>query len=166
MPSTAWKRLPHETARYADWNDATLSVAAVSSPRIQPEILFRLAKSPESNEPAAVLGAAEWFALGFEIVDGSGQHTALVVGEPIYLDAEDVSKLSTELGDFSIRMLKDNELVDEADGRNAFANAAPLSEGDLITAGALVTPLPIAAGDVWIAALSGIPPSSLTLRIT
>jgi 2-keto-4-pentenoate hydratase len=41
-----------------------------------------------------------------------------------------------------------------------------LQPGDLISTGALTTSLPIADGDVWIASLSGIPPSSLTLRIT
>ena len=41
-----------------------------------------------------------------------------------------------------------------------------LQAGDIISTGALTTSLPIAAGEVWIASLSGIPPSSLTLRVT
>jgi 2-keto-4-pentenoate hydratase len=40
-----------------------------------------------------------------------------------------------------------------------------LQAGDIIGTGALTTSLPIAPGDTWIASLSGIPPSSLTLRI-
>jgi 2-keto-4-pentenoate hydratase len=182
--SLVWVRLHDDTVRYADWNEATLSIAAMQSPTIQPEIVFQLANAPASSDPAAVLEATEWIALGFEIVDSAdgGLHAALIVGEPVYVEADDRSKLATELAEFTVKVLKNNVLVGEGAGKNAFGSPAlcvggladamthrggdALQAGDLISTGALAKPLTVAAGDVWIASLSGIPPSALTLRVT
>jgi 2-oxo-3-hexenedioate decarboxylase len=197
LETLAWAHMYDDTVSYADWNDATLSMASMLSPRIEPEIVFCLARTPESSDPVAVLQAAEWYALGFEIIDcvfpdwkfqpadfvaARGLHAALVVGEPVYVEPEDVDKLVTEMAAFTVRLLRNNALVEEGGAKNALESPVlcvgelaealqrrggeTLQAGDLITTGALTTSLPIAAGDTWIASLSGIPPSSLTLRVS
>jgi 2-oxo-3-hexenedioate decarboxylase len=197
LETLAWAHMYDDTVRYADWNDASLSIASMVSPKIEAEIVFSLARAPESNDPVAVLEATEWIALGFEIIDcvfpdwkfqpadfvaARGLHAALVVGEPVYIEPDKIAKLATELAEFTVRLLKNNELVGEGAGKNALTNPAlcvaelgealkrrggeTLQPGDLISTGRLTTSLPIAPGETWIASLAGIPPSSLTLRVT
>ena len=197
LETVAWAHMFDDTVRYADWNDAKLSIASMFSPRIEPEIVFRLAHPPASADPIAVLEATEWYALGFEIIDcvfpdwtfqpadfvaSRGLHAALIVGEPVYIEPEDIAKLATDLEQFTVRLLRNNELVDQGAGTNALTSPAlcvgelaealkrrggeTLQAGDLVSTGTLTTSQPMTAGDTWIAALSGIPPSALTLRVT
>jgi 2-oxo-3-hexenedioate decarboxylase len=196
LETLVWAHMYDDTVRYADWNDARLSIAQMVAPKIEPEIVFRLAQVPASSDPAAVLAATEWIALGFEIIDcvfpdwkfqpadfvaSRGLHAALVVGEPVFIEPEDIAKRVAELEAFTVRLLKNNELVEEGAGKNALKSPAlcvgelfealkrrggeTLQAGDLITTGTLTTSLPMSAGDTWIASLSGLSPSALTLRV-
>jgi 2-oxo-3-hexenedioate decarboxylase len=196
LETLVWAHLYDDTVHYADWNDARLAVASMIAPKIEPEIVFKLAKTPASGDPAAVLEATEWYALGFEIIDcafpdwkfqpadfvaARGLHAALIVGEPVYVEPEDITQLVTDLAEFTVRLLRNNELVEEGAAKNALKSPAlciaelaaaltrrggeTLQAGDIISTGTLTTSLPIAPGDTWIASLSGIPPSSLTLRV-
>jgi 2-oxo-3-hexenedioate decarboxylase len=124
----------------------------------------------------------DWKFQPADFVAARGLHAALVVGEPVYVEPEDVDKLVTEMAAFTVRLLRNNALVEEGGAKNALESPVlcvgelaealqrrggeTLQAGDLITTGALTTSLPIAAGDTWIASLSGIPPSSLTLRVS
>jgi 2-keto-4-pentenoate hydratase len=197
LETLVWAHLYDDTVHYAEWNEAKLAMASMFSPKIEPEIVVKLARPPASSDPVAVLEATEWIALGFEIIDcvypdwkfqpadfvaSRGLHAALVVGEPVYVEPEDIERLAKELAEFTVRLLRNNELVEEGAGKNALKSPAlcvgelaealkrrggeTLQAGDLISTGTLTTSLPIAAGDTWIASLSGIPPSSLTLRVT
>jgi 2-oxo-3-hexenedioate decarboxylase len=197
LETLVWAHMYDDTVRYADWNDARLSIAPMFSPKIEPEIVFMLSKPPVSADPIAVLEATEWIALGFEIIDSvfpdwtfqpadfvasRGLHAALVVGEPVYVEPEDIAQLVTDLAEFTVRLLRNNELVEEGAAKNALKSPAlcigelaaaltrrggeTLQAGDIISTGTLTTSLPIAPGDTWIASLSGIPPSSLTLRVS
>jgi 2-keto-4-pentenoate hydratase len=196
LETLVWAHVYDDTVHYADWNDKTLSMGAMFLPKIEPEIVFMLSKTPASSEPAAVLEAIEWYALGFEIIDcvfpdwkfqpadfvaSRGLHAALVVGEPVYVEPEDIEKLVTEMSAFTVRLLRNNELVEEGGAKNALKSPVlclgelaeamkrrggeTLQAGDIISTGTLTASLPITAGDTWIASLNGIPPSSLTLRI-
>jgi len=197
LETLVWAHLYDDTVRYADWNDATLAIAPMFSPKIEPEVVFKLAKTPASSDPVAVLEATEWYALGFEIIDcvfpdwkfqpadfvaARGLHAALVIGEPVYVEPGDIAGLVGDMASFTVRLLKNNEMVEEGEARNALQSPAlcvaelaealrrrggeTLQPGDLVTTGTLTTALLIASDDTWIASLSGIPPSSLTLRIT
>ena len=196
LDTVTWAHLYDDTVRYADWNDATLSIASMLAPKIEPEIVFRLAQPPASGDAVAVLEATEWIALGFEIIDSvypdwkarpadfvasRGVHAALVVGEPLYIEPDTIVKLAGELADFSVRVLKNNEMVAEGVGATVLKSPAlcvgelaaamarrggeTLQAGDVICTGSLTTAMPIAPSETWIASLSGIPPSALTLRI-
>jgi 2-oxo-3-hexenedioate decarboxylase len=197
LDTLVWAHVYDDTVRYADWNDAKLSIASMLSPKIEPAIVFKLARTAASSDPIAVLEATEWYALGFEIIDcvfpdwkfqpadfvaARGLHAALVIGEPVYVEPEDIAQLVTDMAAFTVRLLRNNAMVEEGAAENALKSpvlcVAELGEalkrrggemlqaGDVISTGTLTTALPIAAGEVWIASLSGIPPSSLTLRIT
>jgi len=81
-----------------------------------------------------------------------------------------------------VRLLKNGQLVEEGAGKNVLESpalcvgelneamkrrtGAPLQGGDVITTGALTNSLFMTAGDTWIASLTGLPPSALTLRVT
>ena len=197
LETLVWAHLYDDTVRYADWNDMTLSTASMIAPKIEPEIVFKLAQAPASSDPVAVLEATEWYALGFEIIDcvfpewkfqpadfvaARGLHSALVVGEPVYVEPGDIAQLVTDMAAFTVRLLRNNEMVEEGAAKNALKSpllclgelgealtrrgGETLQAGDIISTGTLTTSLPITAGDIWIASLSGIPPSSLTLRAT
>jgi 2-oxo-3-hexenedioate decarboxylase len=197
LDTLVWAHLYDDTVCYADWNDAKLAIGSMIAPKIEPLIVFKLATTPASSDPAAVLEATEWYALGFEIVDcvfpdwkfqpadfvaARGLHTALVVGEPVYVEPEDIAQLVTDMAEFTVRLLRNNELVEEGAAKNVLNSpvlcvgelaealkrrgSETLQAGDVISTGTLTTSLPMAVGDTWIASLSGIPPSSLTLRIT
>lgn len=196
LDTLVWAHIYDDTVRYADWNDATLSIASMRSPKIEPGIVFKLAQTPASSDPVAVLEATEWYALGFEIIDcvfpdwefqpadfvaARGLHAALVIGEPVYVEPDDIAKLATDLSKFTVRLLRNNQLVEEGAAENVLESPAlcvgellealkrrggdTLQAGDIISTGTLTTSLPITAGDTWIASLSGIPPSSLTVRV-
>ena len=89
-----------DTVHYADAGSATLSIAGMSAPKIEPEIVFRLRGPVDAGtaDAAGVLGSVEWVALGFEIIDcvfpdwkfqpadfvaAYGLHAALIVGTPL-----------------------------------------------------------------------------------
>src|SRR5580693_4349727 len=52
LETLVWAHMYDDTVRYADWNDAKLSIASMVAPKIEPEIVFRLAKTPESADAA------------------------------------------------------------------------------------------------------------------
>src|SRR4051812_22481122 len=99
------------TLSYAIEGKATLSVAGLAQPRIEPEICFGLkASPPRSKDPAEILSAIEWVAHSFEIVQctlpgwqmkvgdstaANGLHGALIVGRKMPVAAIEnlVSKL-------------------------------------------------------------------------
>ena len=134
LDTVAWAHMYDDTVRYAPANDASLSLAHMRSPKIEPEIVFRLAKPPGAGgvDAAAVLAAVEWLALGFEIIDcpfpgwqfqpvdfvaSFGFHAALVVGEPRRIDPAPAAIID-QLPKFIVKLLRNGELVDEGSGKN------------------------------------------------
>jgi len=141
LETLVWAHMYDDTVRYADQNTATLSLAHTISPRIEPEIVFKL-KSPLGAgiaEAVAALEAVEWLALGFEIIDcpyadwkyqpadfvaAYGLHAALIVGEPRPVTAASISALVAQLAIFKVRLSKDGHLVEEGSGRNSLRSPA------------------------------------------
>lgn len=197
LDTLVWAHLYDETVRYASANSATLSLGQMCSPKIEPEIVFKM-KGPVSGdaEPGGVLEAVEWLALGFEIIDcvfadwkfqpsdfvaAYGFHAALVVGEPRPLEPGLIPVIVEQLPRFTVRLLKDGQLVDEGSGRNSLrspalclrelaaaisrqAGAEPLAAGELVSSGTLTESHPIAPGETWTATVEGLDLPSLTLR--
>ena len=87
------------TVTLAPGNQATISLAGLAQPRIEPEVCFGLkGPPPRSKDPAEILSAIQWVAHSIEIVQctfpnwqikvgdsaaANGLHGALVVGSKL-----------------------------------------------------------------------------------
>jgi 2-oxo-3-hexenedioate decarboxylase len=149
LDTLVWAHMYDDTVRYADAGTATLDASGMCSPKIEPEIVFKL-RTPlaPTSDPAEVLNAVEWIALGFEIIDcvyadwkfqpadfvaAFGLHAALVVGEPRVVDAGAIPALVEQLARFKVKLMKDGKLADEGGGRNSLRSPA-LCLGELASA--------------------------------
>lgn len=165
LDTLVWAHMYEDTVRYADASRATLSIAHMISPKIEPEIVFRL-KAPVSagiSDAAGALDAVEWLALGFEIIDcpyvdwkfqpadfvaAYGLHAALVVGEPRSVTMANISEIAEQLPKFKVRLAKDEQVVEEGSGRNSLRSPA-LCLVELATAMAKQDSVaPLATGDL------------------
>ena len=169
------------------------------SPKIEPEIVFKLKTpiGPGPLEAAAVLESVEWLALGFEIIDcvfpdwkfqpvdfvaSFGLHAGLVVGEPLRVDANTIPQLVEQLPRFTVKLLKNGELVRRIRAQLSSKPGAlprrtraailrrspeePLAAGELISSGTLTESQPIAPGETWTAVVEGLDLPALTLTTT
>lgn len=150
LETLVWAHMYDDTVRYADNNTASLSLGRMCSPKIEPEIVFKIKRpvDPGAVEAAAVLAAVEWLALGFEIIDcvyadwkfqpadfvaAYGLHAALVVGEPREVEPEVIPAVVNRLARFKVKLLKNGQLVAEGSGRNSLRSPA-LCLGELAAA--------------------------------
>jgi 2-oxo-3-hexenedioate decarboxylase len=200
LDTVVWAHMYDDTVRYAGEDVATLGIGRMHSPKIEPEIVFKL-KQPlaaDARDATAVLEAVEWLALGFEIIDcvfvdwkfqaadfiaAYGLHAALVVGPPLAVEAEVIPALVDELSRFTVKLLRNGEVVEEGAGRNCLRSPAlslgelgsalsrqpgadPLAAGELVSSGTLTESRLIAAGETWTAVVDGLAVSELTLCVT
>ena len=173
-----WDRTLHDLAEPA-------RAAAFVQPRIEPEIVFGLAAPVVAGMKLAEIAAAiGWVAHGFEIVHSLypgwrfsaadtvaalGLHGGLWIGARRPLAADDAGRLES----FAIRLMRDGVEVDRGQGRNVLdgplqalrhlaqtlagdAEHTPLGAGEIVTTGTLTRAFPIAPGEVWTTALSGL----------
>jgi 2-oxo-3-hexenedioate decarboxylase len=190
-----WRVLKLETLVWASMYDDTIHDGANSlvidkfmSPRLEPEIVFKL-KQPLAGETdaAGALGAVEWMAAGYEIIDcpfpawqfkpvdfvaAYGLHRALVIGEHRAVDVNTVDTLAA----FKLRLFRNGEFVDEGGGKNSLRSPAlclaelarasgGLQQGELISTGTLTNAQPMASGDRWRAEIDGLPLPALDLNV-
>jgi len=129
-----------DTVRYASGNAATLSLATMIAPKIEPEIVFKMkGVVPEGGGPEEALRAVEWIALGFEIVDcvfadwkfqpadfvaAYGLHAALVIGEPRPVEAASIPMLVEQLPRFTARLMMGDRMAAEGSGKNVLRSPA------------------------------------------
>jgi 2-oxo-3-hexenedioate decarboxylase len=138
LETLVWAHMYDNTVHHAPDNDASLSTAGRVAPRIEPEIVFKLARplGPGADAPTA-LAAVEWMALGFEINDcvfpdwkftpadfvaAFGFHVALVVGAPA--PAAPLASLSDALAAFTLTLSKNGVPVETGSGKNALRSPA------------------------------------------
>jgi 2-keto-4-pentenoate hydratase len=121
-------------------NTASLSLAGLPEPRIEPEIVFGLASAPAADmDETALVPCLEWVAHGFEVVQSifpqwqfaaadtvaaNGMHGALLIG-PRHAIGPRRAQWHKELSVFEIDLLCDGRLVDR--GRSADVLGGPLS---------------------------------------
>jgi 2-oxo-3-hexenedioate decarboxylase len=199
LDTLVWAHMYDDTVRWSAGGEATLSLAGRHAPRIEPEIVFKLRApvTPGSTDAAANLAAVEWLAVGFEINDclfpdwqfrpadfvaAFGFHTALVVGEPVVVTPDLIAPLVDSLGRFTLRLFRDDRLIEEGSGRNSLrspalclgelagaiarqAGAEPLAAGEIISSGTLTAPHAVASGEAWRAELAGLELPGLTLAL-
>ena len=173
--TTIWERYGVHAPIWGHVYDTTLrdraalsdpvALAAFVEPRIEPEIVFGLARRPEPGmDAAALIGCLDWAAVGFEIVQSLypgwrfaapdtvaafGLHGLLVVGERVRIAAADRAAWIDRLGGFTVDLLRDGAVAERGGGRNV------LDTGPVAALGHLVDVLandpaapPLAAGEV------------------
>ena len=134
-----WGYTYDRTVQDLDAAEATVSLAGLAEPRIEPEIIFGLAVPPAPGmDERALLGCIDWVAHGFELVQSIfprwefmlpdtvaayGLHGRLLVGPRHALAERDdwLGNLST----FSIDLKRDGIVVDQ--GRASNVLGGPLS---------------------------------------
>jgi 2-oxo-3-hexenedioate decarboxylase len=164
LETLVWAHIYDDTVHRAPHGSTELPMSHLVSPKIEPEIVLRVARSPAATgDAAAVLEAVEWIALGFEVIDcvfpdwqfqpvdfvaAKGLHAALVVGTPLPLTGENRAGIAAALATFTVRLEKNGTVVAEGSGRNALRSPA-LCLGELASALAR-TPhaSPLAEGDL------------------
>jgi 2-keto-4-pentenoate hydratase len=141
LDTLVWGPMYDHTVQYAAHGDATLAISRMVSPKIEPEIVFKLKKPIEGDraDPASVLEAVEWLALGFEVIDcpfpdwkfqpadfvaAFGLHAALIVGTPKPIDEAGRRSLADELARFQVSLTKNGAVVAEGSGRNSLRSPA------------------------------------------
>jgi 2-oxo-3-hexenedioate decarboxylase len=150
LDTLAWAHMYDDTVHHAHGGATTFSLERMYSPKIEPEIVFKL-KAPlgaEAADPAIALEGVEWIALGFEIIDcvfpgwtfqpadfvaAYGLHAALIVGKPQPIEPTMIPVLLEDLSRFSVRLTKNGELVEEGSGKNVLRSPAR-SLGELAAA--------------------------------
>ena len=198
LKTVAWGSMYDDTVHQASEVEVT-PLPFTYAPKLEPEVVFKL-KSPvagDTADAAAVLKSVEWLSLGYEIVDcpfpewqfkpqdlvaAFGFHTALVLGQPTMVTGANVERLAAQLGEFKLKLFKDDNFVEEGSGRNVFRNPAlclgelakavreapwaePLRAGELISTGSLTTPMLIAPGETWRAVADGLDVAPLVMRL-
>jgi len=166
MKTLVWASMYDDTVHYATGGEATLSLARMRAPRLEPEIVVKL-RSPlqPGVDAAGALDAVEWYAFAFEVVDcpfpdwkfqpgdfmaSLGLHAALVVGEQRPVERSAIPQLAEALGTFTVKLSKDGQTVQEGGGKNVlenpalclveFANAVPAQAGaEPLRAGELIS---------------------------
>ena len=136
-----WAHVYDRTLVHASAHRATLSLKGSARPRLEPEIAFRL-KAPLAagvNDPATVLGAVEWIAPSFEIVDchfadwkfksaesaaDFSLHWRLIVGTPHEIHPREIPALIAQLRDCRVTLSKDGAVSDRGTGANALGHPA------------------------------------------
>jgi 2-keto-4-pentenoate hydratase len=131
-----WGHVYDRTLIRAEGNRATVPLAGLAQPRIEPEICFRLKSPPAATrDPAALLASIEWIAHSVEIVqcwhpdwklqlaDGTaanGLHGRLVVGEPVAV--ERISGLAAALPLLKVDLFRGEQKIDSGIGANVLGS--------------------------------------------
>jgi 2-oxo-3-hexenedioate decarboxylase len=190
LETLVWAHMYDDTVRFATSGRATLSISRMISPKIEPEIVFKVKEPIASTDPAAILAGVEWLALGFEIIDCAypewqfqpvdfvasyGLHAALIIGTPQTVTAENIPALADQLAKFKLSLYRNGEMVEEGAGRNSLrspalclgelARVATLAPESLVSSGTLTTPTLIGPSEQWKASLEGLDLQELVLTV-
>ncbi|WP_298952839.1 fumarylacetoacetate hydrolase family protein [uncultured Methylobacterium sp.] len=172
------------------------ALAGFAEPRIEPEIVFRLARRPPEGAGAeALLACLDAVALGFEVVQSLypgwrfrapdtvaafALHGCLYRGPWAALDGPD---RAGRLSDFTATLTRDGAVADHGAAQavlggplHALAHLAAglpgtpfgrgLEAGDVVTTGTLTRACPVAPGETWAASLDGLDLAPITLSFT
>jgi 2-oxo-3-hexenedioate decarboxylase len=176
-----WGMVYDRTLIHAKENLASVDLAGLVQPRIEPEIAFKLKRAPRSAEELP--DCLEWMAHSVEIVQchhpdwkftiadctaDNGLHGRLVIGTP--LPPQDLHRLPRA----QAKLFKAERLVDTGVGANVLGgpllslahlvgllrrqpDAPALGAGEIITTGVLTDAHPVARGETWRTEVDGFP---------
>jgi 2-oxo-3-hexenedioate decarboxylase len=133
-----WADIWDHTVRWSSHGEATVPLAPFVEPRIEPEVVFKLAGPvPVTDDPVEMLHSVEWLAAGFEIVRcpfpgwrftlpdctaAFGLHGALIVGEPVAIDSTNRDVLAEALATSEVTLSRVAEVVDRGTGANVLGS--------------------------------------------
>jgi len=122
-----WAPIFSSTVRYLDSTHGVQSLTGAVQPRIAPEIIFKMASTPDPNASLDELSdCLEWMAHGIEIVVSPfpdwkfdtadaiaafGMHGALLIGEPHQLASTSRHHLGSILANTSVSLSCDSTLL-------------------------------------------------------
>jgi len=131
-----WGTVYDRTVIFAQSDRATVALAGLIQPRIEPEICFRLkAAPPVTHDAEALLAAIEWVAHSIEIVQchhhdwrlkiadctaDNGLHGRLVVGTPI--PVSELPGLAAKLPALGVELRKGETVADRGTGANVLGS--------------------------------------------
>lgn len=131
-----WGTVYDRTMILAENNKATVPLAGLVQPRIEPELCFRLkSRPPVTGDPQALLGCIEWVAHSVEIVQchhpewkvaiadctaDNGLHGRLILGTPV--PVEKISGLAAALPFLKVDLFKGQERKDQGIGSNVLGS--------------------------------------------
>jgi 2-oxo-3-hexenedioate decarboxylase len=197
IDTLVWAHMYDDTVRQLDRGvAATLPVGRMVSPKIEPEIVFKLRGAPASGDAAAALDAVEWLALGFEVIDcpyvdwkfqpadfvaAYGLHAAEIIGEPRQIRTDEIPALVEQLATFTVTLRKNDQVAAEGSGRNVLRSPArclaelakatgaagdALAAGEVISTGTLTDSQPIGPDELWTVDIAGLDLPAVSVRTT
>ena len=124
----------------------------------------------------------EWQFQPADLVAAFGFHAGLVLGQPTPVDASNAPTLARQLAEFKLKLFKNGTFIEEGGGKNVMRNPAlcvgelaaavarlsgaePLRAGELVSTGALTTPMLIAPGETWRAETEGLDVAPLVMKL-
>ena len=129
-----WSSLFDSTVRYVEETHVHQSLAGALQPRIEPEVVFKLGRTPASDATIEELAdCLEWMAHGIEIVVSPypdwkfeaadaiaalGLHGTLLIGEPRILSSASRQHLAEVLSNASVSLSCDGSLLSAGYGSN------------------------------------------------
>jgi 2-oxo-3-hexenedioate decarboxylase len=135
-----WAHIYSRTVHRASDGSAEVALDKFVQPRIEPEVVFGLrGPAPVVGNARDMLGAVEWIAAGFEIVQSHfpdwkftaadctaafGLHGCLVVGPIVPLDDPARDRFAAILPTFEAALHRDSEIVDRGRGSNVLDSPA------------------------------------------
>lgn len=135
-----WGYMYDRTVRNLSDIGGTASLADLTDPRIEPEIVFGLSAAPDvAMDERELLSCIDWLALGYEVVQSIypdwkfaasdtvaafGLHGAMLIGEK-HSVSNDPKKWLEPLSDFGVELSCNGEVVDRGHARNVLGG--PLS---------------------------------------
>lgn len=188
-----WGPVYDTTLRQFEGTSATVSVGRFCQPRLEPEIVFGIARAPAGDDPKELRAAIDWIAPGYEIVQSpfpdwkfspeeavaaQSLHGALLVGPRKRFD-DTFSERA--LASFEIELWLNDDCV--AVGNGAMVLGSPLlamchlvrelgrrgqslGAGWVVTTGTLTDAQPMAAGQRWQTRIRGVDLAGLELVTT
>jgi 2-keto-4-pentenoate hydratase len=189
-----WGTVYDRTLSYAQEDRASVSLAGLIQPRIEPEICFHLKAPPASSDPQALLECIDWVAHSIEIVQclhpqwklnladsiaANGLHGKLVIGTPLAI--ERLTDPERTLPALQVVLRKNGRDIDQGSGENVLGSpllalayfvevlkkqphAPELRAGEIVTTGTITDAHPVAPGEAWSTELSGVAIPGLTIR--
>ncbi len=190
-----WGYVYDSTVHFASEVNASLSLGKLAEPRIEPEIVVKLNRTPELGmSEQELFNCLEWAACGFEVVQSiypgwrfadvdaiaaGGLHGALIVGRPTPLTDDIFDRLQRFTCDLSLNgellhqggseSVMGGPLVSLQNLVNALAandELEALKAEEIVTTGSLTAVPDIEAGQAWSMSVSDLPCAPLTLELT